>query len=476
MKRMQMQLRRTKIVATVGPVSSSPAMLAKLMRAGVNVFRVNFSHGDPREHVQLMRRIRRVADRQGLTVAILADLCGPKIRVGEFPDGRVTLVTGATVAITVRRVPGSATLLPSQYPGIVREARPGERVLLDDGNLELRVTGKRGGNLLAKVVRGGVLKNRKGMNLPDTRLRVAALTAKDRADLPHIVRGGADYIALSFVRRAADILQLKRALARLKADIPVIAKIEKPEAVADIAAITRAADGLMVARGDLDVELPPQEVPLIQEQLIAAADECDKPVIVATQMLESMIDHATPTRAEVSDVATAVRAGADAVMLSGETAVGRYPLAAVTVMDQVARTVEAHQYAHGGFARPQRTCETGIKPAVAAAVALLSRELTAACLAVLTRSGATARIIAAGRPAAPVLALAAAPAVRRRLCLLWGVYPAAVGRGDFAARVRLAGMLAQRQGLGRRGQPVLVVSGLTARSAAPDSIAITSIP
>ncbi len=472
-----LHLRRTKIVATVGPASQSPAKLAKLMRAGVNVFRVNFSHGDPRAHTRLMRRIRAVAQREGHTVAILADLCGPKIRVGTFPGGSVVLRTGSTVRITARAVTGSGTLIPSQYPGIVREAKRGERVLLDDGALELRLTGRVGGDLTAKVVRGGVLKDKKGMNLPDTKLQVAALTAKDRSDLPHIVRGGADYIALSFVRRAADIGALRRALARLRAAIPIIAKIEKPEAVADITAITAAADGLMVARGDLGVELPAARVPLIQEELISVADDFDKPVIVATQMLESMIQNATPTRAEVSDVANACRAGADAVMLSGETAVGKYPLAAVRTMDSVLRTVEAHQYRTRSFARPQRTREQGVKPAVAAAVALLSRKLQARCLAVITRTGATARIVAAGRPAAPLIAVTPSAAVQRRLVLLWGVVPV-VARGTCTLQegIRCSGALARRLHLGRRGEPFIVVAGLTPQSPFPDAIVIQSLP
>ena len=297
--------RRTKIVATVGPASNSPQMLRKLIAGGVNVIRINFSHGNPEDHVKVMRLIRQVSAQLETSVAILADLCGPKVRVGKFTGDAVTLKEGSTVWITTDAVLGTETLIPSQYRGIVREARVGDAVLLDDGNLELKVLKKVGDRLQAKVIHGGLLKNNKSMNLPYTPMNISALTDKDRRDVTFAVRGGADYVALSFVRNPQDILDLRHCLKALKVETPIIAKIEKPEALRNIRRIVELADGIMVARGDLGVELPARKVPMIQNKLIAIANECNKPVIVATQMPESMIVHSRPTRAEVTDVAGA---------------------------------------------------------------------------------------------------------------------------------------------------------------------------
>lgn len=321
-----LHFRRTKIVATIGPASNSAAMIRRLVKAGVNVFRINFSHGEAAEHLTTIALVRRVTKSLGVSVAVLGDLCGPKIRVGIFKDGAVTLKDGSTVSITVQDVVGDSTLIPSRYKGIVREASVGHQILLDDGNLELKIVGKHGDRVEARVIQGGVLKNNKGMNLPDTVMKISALTDKDKSDALWCIKAGVDYIALSFVRRRQDIADLRRHLARHGSRIPIIAKIEKPEALENIEAIIGAADGIMVARGDLGVELPAKKVPIIQNKLIALANQHCKPVIVATQMLESMIEHARPTRAEVTDVSAACMAGADAVMLSAESAAGKYPL------------------------------------------------------------------------------------------------------------------------------------------------------
>ena len=319
-----LHFRRTKIIATIGPASSSPAIIRRLILTGMNVARINFSHGKAEEHARTIRMIRKTARELRAPVAILGDLCGPKIRVGLFEGDSVELAEGADVTLTVEPVKGTRSLIPCQYQRLPEEVSVGDHILLDDGNLELEVVSRAKKTVQARVVRGGVLRNKKGMNLPDTKLDIAALTAKDRSDAAVCIAEKVDFIALSFVRRAQDILDLKRLLARKSADIAVIAKIEKPEALENINEILAAADGIMIARGDLGVELPAKKVPFIQDKLIETCIMHRKPVIVATQMLESMIEHARPTRAEVTDVSAACLSGADAVMLSAETAAGRY--------------------------------------------------------------------------------------------------------------------------------------------------------
>ncbi|MBN8216708.1 MAG: pyruvate kinase [Spirochaetes bacterium] len=463
----QLKLRRTKIVATVGPASQSPEMLAKILRAGVDVIRVNFSHGKGEEHVKLMHLIRAVAKKVGVEVAILGDLCGPKVRVGLFQGDAVTLREGSTVTITVKDVLGTADLIPSQYRGIVKEAKVGARVLLDDGNLELRVVKKQGDSLLAKVLRGGVLKNKKGMNLPDTKMGIPALTEKDKADVLYCLRGGADFLALSFVRHAQDVRDLKLFLRKHGASLPIVSKIEKPEALVDIEAILRESDAIMVARGDLGVELPAMKVPHIQDKLIHLAQRCNRPVIVATQMLESMIDHSRPTRAEVTDVAAACRAGADAVMMSAETASGKYPLEAVESMDAVCRETEAYRfYDSGGDLRPARLAETvhesGVElaDALGDAVALLSRRLMVHAVFALTQTGRTAQLVASDRPEAPILALVHDEKTLRRLRLVWGVYPRLVkNQIRMDEYMKAAEAIVKKEGLAKKGEYLLLLAG-----------------
>ncbi len=308
--------RRTKIVATVGPACRDPAVLEDLLRAGVNVFRLNLSHGDHAGHRANFANIQSAAAAAGAAIAVLADLCGPKIRVGSFAGGSITLKSGQTVTVTTRDVLGEPGLIPSQYPALAEDVRPGDRILLDDGMLELHVDSVAGSDIACTVTAGGVLKDRKGMNLPGVLVSSPALTDKDRDDARFALDLGVDFLALSFVRRPSDVADLKSLIAAAGSTAPVIAKIEKPEALDAIDEILDAADGLMVARGDLGVELAPEAVPIVQHDLIERARRRHKPIIVATQMLESMVEHPRPTRAEVSDVSHAVFAGADAVMLS----------------------------------------------------------------------------------------------------------------------------------------------------------------
>jgi pyruvate kinase len=456
--------RRTKIVATVGPASADPAVLVDLIQAGVNVFRLNMSHGNHDGHRAAYESIRRAARDCGSDVGILADLCGPKIRCGIFEGGQVELVTGSTVVVTTRDVIGGPGLIPSQYEDLHKDARPGARILLDDGNLELRVDRIDGTELTCHVIQGGTLKNKKGMNLPDIAVSAPSLTPKDREDARFSLSLGVDFLALSFVRHASDIEELRslmEAEGATRADI--IAKIEKPEALREIASILDAADGVMVARGDLGVEMPPESVPIIQSELIDLARARSKPVIVATQMLESMIANPRPTRAEVSDVSTAVMAGADAVMLSAETASGSFPVRAVETMDRVARHAEAYLWRQGAFGSIQRH-EDGTPPipvasAVTKATSQLSRDLRVRAIFVISQTGLTARLISSARPAAPVVAASPDERAVRRMHLLWGVVPVNAEQSSLDEPEALARSFVASLDLARPGDFVLRVSG-----------------
>jgi pyruvate kinase len=459
-----LQRRRTKIVATVGPASSEPPILESLIRAGVDVFRLNLSHGEQADHRAAFGRVRAAADALGEPVAVLADLCGPKIRVGRFVGGRTDLAAGQHVTVTTRPVTGGDGLIPSQYAGLPGDVRPGDRVLLDDGLIELRVESVLGDDVFCTVVNGGVLKDRKGMNLPNIPVSAPALTDKDRDDARFALELGVDYLALSFVRRPSDVEDLKKLIADAGAQTPVIAKIEKPEALDAIEEILDAADGLMVARGDLGVELAPEAVPIVQQELVAKARRRGKPVIVATQMLESMASNPRPTRAEVSDVSHAVFGGADAVMLSAETASGSYPVRAVEMMDRVARQVEGWQFVDGAFRSLTDRDEEPAPPlplrsAVARATALLSRDLRVRAIVVRTRKGISAAAASASRPAAPVLVLTTDAALCRRLNLLWGVAARRIEPDEFERPEGAARRLATEMGLAEKGQYLLLLTG-----------------
>ena len=319
----KLSFRRTKIVATQGPATSTPEVLDAMIAAGVDVFRLNFSHGSHESHAESMRAIKEAIARSGRHVAVMGDLCGPKIRVGHFEKGSIELVEGSRVTITVRKVMGHDGLIPSEYEELAKDVKPGDRILMADGTRELRVVSVDDTEVLCDVVRGGVISDRKGINLPNVAISTPSFTAKDKDDAAFACELGVDYLAMSFVRSAKDVLELKAFLAERGADIPVMSKIEKPEAVHNIESIMEASDAIMVARGDLGVEMPAEEIPLIQKELTRMAIRANKPVVIATQMLESMIGAGTPTRAEVTDVAWAAMEGADAVMLSGETSVGK---------------------------------------------------------------------------------------------------------------------------------------------------------
>ncbi len=454
--------RRTKIVATVGPASRAPDVLQRLIKAGVNVFRLNFSHGTHEEHREVFGRIRAAAGAE--PVAVLADLCGPKIRVGRFAGGKITLEPGSQVTVTTRDVEGGPGLIPSRYEALAGDVRPGDRILLDDGLLEMRVTGVQGTEIACNVVNGGVLKDRKGMNLPGVAVSAPALTEQDRADAAFALGLGVDFLALSFVRRPADVQQLKGLIAEQGKRTPVIAKIEKPEAMDCLDEILAEADGLMVARGDLGVEMPPEVVPIVQREMVIRARRACKPVIVATQMLESMVTNPRPTRAEVSDVSTAVFAGADAVMLSAETASGAYPVAAVEMMDRVARQVEGYQWLDDAFhslaaADGVVSGKLSLYEAMARSTAQLCRDLGVRAVFVITTKGASAGVVSATRPSAPIVAMTRDDAVARRMALEWGVVARVLPADVLADPRQAAREEAQALGVATEGQYVLLLSG-----------------
>ncbi len=433
------------------------------MAAGVDVFRLNFSHGTHESHGAAYALVRKAAESRSQAIAVLADLSGPKIRVGDFPGGSILLEKGGRVTVTTRQVPGGASLIPTHYEALARDVKPGDRILLDDGALALRVQGVEGTEVEAEVEAGGELKSRKGMNLPGVSLSTPSLTEKDREDARFALELGVDFFALSFVRRASDVEQLRSLVAEKEGRTSIIAKIERPEALEDIDAILDAADGIMVARGDLGVEMPPQKVPLVQIQLTDRARAKAKPVIVATQMLESMVEKPRPTRAEVSDVALAVRSGADAVMLSAESAIGKYPVAAVEMMDTVARETEAYLWSAGGFrilsqGQDSRT-PLLVEDALAKAMAQLSRDIHARAIVVISKSGRTAQVMSASRPAAPIVATSPEPATCRKTAVLWGIIPRLVEEREFERPEDLARRLARDLGLGEEGQNVLLARG-----------------
>jgi len=417
--------RKTKIVATLGPVSSSPEMIGKLMEAGVDLFRLNFSHGVNDQRREVIATIRRLSAQRGKEIGILGDLQGPKIRTGRMENGAIPLVRGEILDIITDEVLGTPSLISTIYKALPQDVKPGSRILMDDGLIELRVQSVEGNRVRCTVVGGGTLKDLKGINLPGVHVSAPSLSEKDLRDLEFCIAEGVDYIALSFVRTAEDVEDLKRILFERDVHIPVVAKIEKPEALRNFKAILKVADAVMVARGDLGVEISAEKVPLFQKKIIRACNEAGKPVITATQMLESMIENPFPTRAEVSDVANAIIDGTDAVMLSGETASGQFPLEAVRTMDKVALDVE--RYAQMEDGPRQRRHNPSIAEAVAEAACRAAVTVDARAISVMTQSGSTAALISKFRPPLPIIAFTQSLETRRRLSLYWGVKPFPIG-------------------------------------------------
>ncbi|MFL5298392.1 MAG: pyruvate kinase [Phenylobacterium sp.] len=453
--------RRARIIATLGPASREPAKIRELAMAGADVFRVNFSHGSHADHARSIQAVRRAEGSVGRPLAVLADLQGPKIRLGEFADGVVRLKAGQTLRLDLKSTPGDAARIGVPHPEVFAAVRTGSAVLLDDGKVRLRVV-KHGPDFAETIVEAGEqLSDHKGLNLPGNAIPIPALTEKDRADLNFALQEGVDWVALSFVQRAADMAELRSIV---KGRASVLAKIEKPSALEALDEILDLSQAIMVARGDLGVELAPEEVPVVQKQLVRAARLRGIPVVVATQMLESMTHSPTPTRAEASDVAGAVYEGADALMLSAESAVGEYPVEAVSIMDRIITRVEKDPR-WPELMRAEYPVEDADADALVAAARKAAESSSTGCLATFTTTGQTALRLARERPLQPTLALTPSLATARKLALLWGVEARVVPEvQDPEELTRMAVEQAVAHGLARPGQRVLILAGLPMQS------------
>jgi pyruvate kinase len=459
-----MSMRRTKIIATLGPAVDSREGMASLVRAGADVVRINLSHGERPDHQRFMGLARRAADEAGRPVAVMVDLQGPRLRVGHIEGGAMRLEAGTEVLLTSRDVLGAGAVVPVGYDRLERDLRRGARVLIDDATIECKVVAVTTDGVRARVLRGGVLKDHKGINLPDLRISAPSVTKKDMRDIAWAARAGADYIAVSFVRDARAVNAVRHELRGRGSDIPIVAKVELRDAVESIEGIVDAADAVMVARGDLGIELPLQRVPIIQKRIVSICNRHAKPSIIATQMLESMTESPRPTRAEVSDVANAILDGTDAVMLSGETAVGRYPAETVATMATIAEEVEAS----APPVSPPLEGYEGALPipvAVARSAVDLAKMLEASALITFTSSGFTARHHSAARPGQPILAVSPNPKTVRRMSLYWGVRPALVTPvADTEHMIERAKRAAVREGLAGPGSIVVIASKLPLRA------------
>jgi len=470
-------MRRTKIVATIGPASRDPKVLEALIDAGVNVVRLNFSHGSLEDHLTVIKAAREIAARKDSPVALLQDLSGPKIRTGKVRDGAIELSEGARLVITIdETIEGTPERISTTYDPLPKDVTKGDKILLDDGNLELRVVEPLGDQVVAEVVHGGTLKSNKGMNLPGVTLSAPALTDKDKRDLAFGVQNGVDFVALSFVRQAADVEECKALVRSHGGSTPVIAKIEKREAVNDLPQILDAADGVMVARGDLGVELSTEEVPTLQKRIIQMANGAGKVVITATQMLESMIENTRPTRAEASDVANAILDGTDAIMLSAETASGKYPVEAVETMARIARYTEENYGFHAAPARVTGGAASMVARSLARVASTVAEELDCKLIVAFTESGATARLLSAFRPRAPIVGITPHEQTYTRLALWWGVMPV---RSRFIPTtdemiVRGEELLKQK-GLAESGQTVLMLAGQSHTAGATNMLRVHTI-
>ncbi len=457
--------RKTKIVATIGPASNTPEMIEGLLKAGVDVVRLNLSHGSRKAHEAVVAAVREASGRLNLPVAILMDLQGPKIRIGRLKHGPVEIKAGGLMTLTPEEIDGDGSRITTTYKDLYKDVSPGDRILIDDGLIEVRVKEVKGAEVECEVVYGGPLSEHKGFNLPGVKVSAPALTEKDIEDLKFGVKNEVDYIALSFVRKAADIFELKdrlKGMLRGKgAEIPVIAKIEKAEAIGDLDAIMEESDGVMIARGDLGVELSPERVPVLQKKIISRANEAGKVVITATQMLESMINNPRPTRAEASDVANAVFDGTDALMLSGETAVGRYPVKAVEMMVKITEEAEEAALAQRHMLRRKDRHEAGsFAQAVAFAALAASSEVNPKAVVVFSESGDTAKVMSKLRPTPPIVAFTPRERTWRRLALVWGVRPFLIEYGTHTDEMICRGEAALLDnGLARLGDTVVVLSG-----------------
>jgi len=472
--------RRTKIVATLGPASDKAEMIRTLIACGVNVMRVNFSHGECAANCALIKRVRDISREMNTPVAVLQDLCGPKMRVRAMRGGEVPLAEGARIVVTSDDAEGTPERISSTYASLAADVAKGDRVLLDDGKMELRVESTQGWDVTCTVTRGGGLKSNKGMNLPGVRLSTPSVTDKDMSDLRAGVDAGVDYVGLSFVRDPDDVLRVKQLLQKAGKDVRVIAKIEKPEAVACIDEIIEAADGIMVARGDLGVELPVEQLPPLQKRIIRRCNHLDRPVIVATQMLESMMTNLQPNRAEVSDIANAILDGTDAVMLSGETAAGRYPAEAVQMMHKIALQTEEFLLINLDSVPKPESVPNRILDTIGRAAFRMIEDLDLRLLITSSCTGETALFLSKSRTRAMVLGATNTEAAWRRTSLYWGVVPAlcvreaGISKEEFLA---VASREAVRLGLAGPGEHAVVVTStpICTPGAVTNAIEVTKI-
>lgn len=458
----QENMKRTKIVATLGPASSDKETLREMFKEGVNVCRLNFSHGAYEDHAKVIETIRELNDETGFNVAILADLQGPKIRVFEMENNGVLLENGKTITITTDKIVGTAEKIAINYEQLPADVQPGERILLDDGKLALEIISSDGEkNIEALIVHGGILSSRKGVNLPNTKISLPSLTKKDREDLDFALKQNVDWIGLSFVRSARDIIELKHLISAAQGKAKVIAKIEKPEAVADIDSIIKESDGLMVARGDLGVEVPYQNVPLIQKMLIKKCFHYAKPIIVATQMLESMITNISPTRAEVNDVANAVLDGADAVMLSGETSVGKFPVQVIKTMANIVKEMETFDGIYNKEVMPDKQQARFISDSICFNACRLAQRVEADAIIAMSYSGYTAYKLASQRPKSPIYIFTSNKQILTQLNLVWGVkgffYDSRVSTDHTIADIKY---LLQKEGLVKEGDLIINIASI----------------
>ncbi len=453
--------KRTKIVATIGPKTSSEEMLTKLLKSGLNVIRMNFSHGDFEEHQEKVDNARNASKKTGIPMALLQDLGGPKIRLGEFgtESGRVTIKKGKTFTLTTKKIVGDEKICHVGYDKLPKEVKVGHRIMLDDGKKELKVISIKGSDIICKVIAGGELKGRRGVNLPDTEVSISSLTPKDRKDIEFGIKNEVDFFALSFVRHAKDVIELRRILDKAKSKAQIIAKIETPQAVRDIDEIIEHADGIMVARGDLAIEVPTEEVPLIQKQIIHKCNMVGKPVITATQMLESMICSPVPTRAEVSDIANAILDGTDAIMLSEETTLGDYPLEAVEVMARVACRTENDLLHEQLLSASERINPHDLAGSIAASAVKTAHIVDAKLIVSLTNSGWGAKIISRHRSKLPILAFSPNQDVVQKLNLNFGVWPFQIEKGiNFENAINEIKKTILAKKLAKRGECVVIVA------------------
>ena len=460
--------RKVKILATLGPASSTPEMIEALIRAGADAFRINMSHGEQADKVQLVETVRSMEKKLGRPTTIVFDLQGPKLRVGNFEGGSAMLMPGTMFVFDDDETPGNENRVELPHPELFAAARTGDRLLIDDGKVRLKIAAVEPGKIGAIVVVGGKVSNNKGVNVPDVVVPIPALTEKDRSDLQFALEMGADYIALSFVQRPEDVAEA-RELVGDRAGL--LAKIEKPQAIERLDEILHLADAVMVARGDLGVELPPESVPPLQNRIVARARQLGKPVVVATQMLESMIVSPTPTRAEVSDVATAIYDGADAVMLSAESAAGQYPIEAVAMMDRIGCNIERDPVYAARIHFTETLPEETAADALAGAARSIATNLKVGAMACYTSSGSTARRIARERPPVKILAMTASDKVARRLGLQWGVH--AVQTRDVASfeeMVAKAKRVALRHELAAAGERLVILAGVPFKTAGSTNV------